>query len=278
MAGTAVGNGTDAVFTGTPPAWFYRRLGDGIYESTIHTQGAWNAHEQHMAPVAGILTRELELHQPRPDLRMARLNFDILGLIPAGQFRIETKILRPGRTIELLQAEMIAEERVAVRATVWRLQRGDSLAVAGLEEKAMPSVEDTALWDGMNHWPGGYIESLQMRVVEGHRPGRGQVWIRSPYDMVAGEPTTDMVRLMGLVDTANGIAFRVPPGAGSYMFPNVDLSIHLHREPVGEWLGLDTSVTFGTDGIGLTSTVLNDVQGPFGRAAQILTVRELPAS
>ena len=258
--------------------FYYEALGDGRFRSTIHAQGAWNAHEQHMAPVTGILTRELERHQPRPDLRMARLNCDILGLIPAGQFRIETKVLRPGRTIELLQAEMIAEDRVAVRGTAWRLQRGDSAAVAAIEDQPMSRVEDTAPWDGMNHWPGGYIESLQMRVVDGHRPGRGQVWIRSPYDMVEGEMTTDMVRLMGLVDTANGIAFRVPPGAGSYMFPNVDLSVHLHREPVGEWLGLDTSVTFGTDGIGLTSTVLNDVKGPFGRAAQILTVRELPTA
>ncbi len=94
--------------------------------------------------------------------------------------------------------------------------------------------------------------------------------------MVDGEPTTDMVRLMGLVDTANGIASRVPPGPGSYMFPNVDLSIHLHREPAGEWLGLDTSVTFGADGIGLTNSVLHDAHGPFGVAAQILTVRQLP--
>ena len=30
------------------------------------------------------LTHELELFQPRADLRMARIGFDILGLIPAG--------------------------------------------------------------------------------------------------------------------------------------------------------------------------------------------------
>ncbi len=256
--------------------YFYRSLGEGSYESSIHTQGAWNPHEQHMAPVAGIMTRELELHRPRPELRMARISFDILGIIPGGKFRIETKIIRPGRTIELLQAELIADERVAVRATAWRLQRGQSAAVAAVEDTSMPSVEEAGAWHDLDKWPGGYIASLDARVVAGHRPGRGQVWIRSPYPMVEGEPTTDMVRLMGLVDTANGIASRVPPGPGSYMFPNVDLSIHLHREPAGEWLGLDTSVTFGTDGIGLTNTVLNDVQGPFGVAAQILTVRELP--
>jgi hypothetical protein len=32
-------------------------------------------------------------------------------------------------------------------------------------------------------------------------------------------------------------------------------------------------VSFGRDGIGLTSTVLHDRQGPFGRAEQILTLR-----
>ncbi|MCY0903819.1 thioesterase family protein [Arthrobacter sp. H14-L1] len=256
--------------------YFYRSLGDGSYESSIHTQGAWNPHEQHMAPVAGIMTRELELHRPRPELRMARISFDILGIIPGGKFRIETKIIRPGRTIELLQAELIADERVAVRATAWRLQRGQTAAVAAVEDKAMPTVEEAGEWHDLDKWPGGYIASLEARVVSGHRPGRGQVWIRSPYPMVDGEPTTDMVRLMGLVDTANGIASRVPPGPGSYMFPNVDLSIHLHREPAGEWLGLDTSVTFGADGIGLTNSVLHDAHGPFGVAAQILTVRQLP--
>ncbi|MCZ2402059.1 thioesterase family protein [Paenarthrobacter sp. Z7-10] len=260
----------------TEQDFFYRSLGGGSYESTLHTQGAWNPHEQHMAPVSGIMTRELELCQPRPDLRMARVNFDILGLIPAGQFRIETQIIRGGRTIELLQAELIAEGRVAVRATAWRLQRGDTAGVAAVEEEPMPGVAEAAGWEGMTQWPGGYIASLEIRVVPGHRPGRGKVWIRSPYPMVEGQPTADLVRLMGLVDTANGLAARVPPGPGSYMFPNVDLSVHLHRDPVGDWLGVDTSVTFGTDGIGLTSSVLHDVQGPFGRAAQILTIRRLP--
>ncbi|WP_434621465.1 thioesterase family protein [Arthrobacter sp. A5] len=258
--------------------YFYRSLGDGSYESSIHTQGAWNPHEQHMAPVSGIMTRGLELHQPRPELRMARISFDILGIIPAGKFRIETKVIRPGRTIELLQAELIADERVAVRATAWRLQRGETADVAAVEDEAMPGVEEAGSWHDLDQWPGGYIASLKAKVVPGHRPGRGQVWVRSPYPMVEGEPTTDLVRLMGLVDTANGIASRVPPGPGSYMFPNVDLSIHLHREPVGEWLGLDTSVTFGTDGIGVTNSVLNDAHGPFGVASQILTVRQLPAA
>ena len=85
-----------------------------------------------------------------------------------------------------------------------------------------------------------------------------------------------LVRLLGLVDSANGVSARMAPDPGGWMYPNVDLSIHLYRDPVGDWLGLDTSVTIGSDGVGLTSSVLHDVKGPFGRSEQILTVRPIP--
>jgi hypothetical protein len=39
---------------------------------------------------------------------------------------------------------------------------------------------------------------------------------------------------------------------------------------------LDTTVTFGPTGQGLTSTVLYDVDGPVGHALQMLTVRPVP--
>ena len=254
---------------------YYRALGEESFESTIHTQGAWNDEEQHMSPVSGILAYALENCSPRPDMRLARISYDIFGVIPRGTFDVRTKVLRPGRTIELLEAELIAGGRTAVRATAWRLARGATAEVAAVEDTRMPGPDGLPGVPGMTQWPGDFIGSLDFHAVEGLRPGRGQVWVRSPYEMVEGTPTSDLVRLVGLVDTANGVAARVPPGGDSYMFPNVDLQIHLHRAPRGEWLGLDTRVTFGTDGIGLTSSVLHDVDGPFGRSEQILTVRRL---
>ena len=58
-----------------------------------------------------------------------------------------------------------------------------------------------------------------------------------------------------------------------WLFPNLDLTIHLYRTPVAGWVGLDTTVTFGPTGLGLTSSALHDTLGPVGRAEQILTVR-----
>jgi hypothetical protein len=253
--------------------FYYQSLGGGRFRSTIHAQGAWNEHEQHMAPAAGLMADSLERHEPRADMRMARLSYEILGLIPGGEFHIETTTLRPGRTIELLQAELVANNRVAIRATAWRMITSDTAAVAAVEDAAIPAPDDCKPFDGAAIWPGGYIRSLEMRVAEGHRDGAGTVWLRTGHPLTDKADSSDFARLMGLVDTANGIAARVPPGEGSYAFPNLDLQIHMYRRPEGEWLGLDNAVSFGADGIGLTSTVLHDLQGPFGRAEQILTLR-----
>ena len=95
--------------------------------------------------------------------------------------------------------------------------------------------------------------------------------IRDRAGTTAG-PVASYVRL---VDIANGIATRVRPT--ELLYPNVDLTIHLLRTPDPSWVGLDTSVSFGSNGIGLTSTTLNDVRGPVGRAEQSLTVRHLPS-
>lgn len=254
---------------------YYVARGDGHFTSTVHAQGAWNPHEQHMGPVSGILAHCLEGFQPREDLRMARLSFDILGLIPDGEFEVVTTMLRPGRTIELLQAELISGGRTAVRATAWRLQRADTSAIAAFEDEPMSGPPESAAEANLTEWPGGYIRSIEIRTLPGHAPGHGRAWVRPRHPLVAPGRFSDLARLIGITDTSNGIAARVEPGPGGYAFPNVDLQIHLYREPRGEWLGLQNSVTFGTDGIGLTSTVLCDLLGPFGRAEQILTLRAL---
>jgi hypothetical protein len=89
----------------------------------------------------------------------------------------------------------------------------------------------------MSCWPGGYIQSIETRAHPDHRAGKGIVWLRNSLDMVEGQPTTDFSRLLGMVDTANGIVPRQDPNAG-WGFPNLDLQIHMHRLPQGEWLGL----------------------------------------
>lgn len=244
-----------------------------LYQSTPLAQGAWNEHEQHMAPATGIICAELDQFCPRQDMRIGRISLDILGLIPAGEFSVITKVIRAGKTIELIESEMHAQGKTCIVARTWRMLTQNSQRVKGLVDQQVLGPDSAPLWEGIRQWPGGYIQSLEARSHE-RNFGKGIVWLSTSHEMVDGEPTTDFVRLMGMVDTANGV---VPRQAWPFTwgFPNLDLQIHLHRLPQGQWLGLETMQQYGDDGVGLTSSVLHDIYGPFGRSEQILTLRQI---
>ena len=162
----------------------------------------------------------------------------------------------------------------APAATAAPAARLSSAATAcAIRPAPSPTAASSTPWSMTDTWPGGFVASLEMQAVAPPVPGRGSAWLRTDIALVAGEPCSPHASFIALVDTANGVAVRTAPT--EWMFPNLDLTIHLHRQPTGTWVGLDTSVTFGPAGHGLTSSVLHDELGPIGRAEQILTVRPL---
>ncbi len=244
------------------------------YRSHLSAQGAWNPNEQHMAPASGLMALELERFLPREDMRLARIGFDIFGLIAFGECTITTRMIRPGRTIELIEAQMSAAGKTCIVARAWRMLIQDSQAIHGLEDAVINHPDCYENWTGMQRWPGGYIQSIDFRADPNNQAGKGIVWLNNDLNMVDGQKSSDFVHLMGMVDTANGTAPR-QNGELTWAFPNLDLQIHMHRYPSGKWLGLETVQQYGADGVGLTSAILHDVQGPFGRSEQILSLRPL---
>jgi Acyl-CoA thioesterase C-terminal domain len=58
------------------------------------------------------------------------------------------------------------------------------------------------------------------------------------------------------------------------LFINVDLSVHLHRMPEGEWICLDAVTRPEPDGIGIADTRLFDERDSIGRGVQTLLIDE----
>jgi hypothetical protein len=265
--------------TGTPvPDSYYERIDEHRYKPTAHAGGAWDPDELHFSPLGGLVVhaieRQVAAQRPGEGLVMARVGYDILGRLALDECEIRVETVRPGRTIELVEAVVLVADRPVVRARAWFLAAVDTSAVAGGTGELLTPPEELAPWEMSALWPGGYIASLDVRPLAPPRPGRTTAWVSTRHALVAGEPSSPLASYLALVDTANGIAVRQPPTA--WIYPNVDLTVHLHRQPEGDWTGLDTTVTFGPTGQGLTSTVLHDVHGPVGHALQILTVRPAP--
>ncbi|WHZ19149.1 MAG: TesB-like acyl-CoA thioesterase 5 [Rhodanobacteraceae bacterium] len=252
------------------PNAFYVRMGERRFISTLHSQGAWQAGEQHLAPASGLLLAEVERRLPSDKL-VSRASFDVLGVIHSGEFTIDVEVVRPGRSIELVEASMRHGDLTSIRARIWRLAASDTTPVQGNEWAPLPPPDAMRAFALSSNWSGGFIGSLEARQDADARPGRGRSWIRTRYPLVDGETDPPVAGFLKLVDTANGLVVREHPG--SVFFANVDLTVHFLRSPEAGWVGFDTRVNFGPTGLGETFSVLSDIRGPVGTAAQSLTVR-----
>lgn len=260
------------------PSAYFVRTGTSSFRSTLHSQGAWQAGEQHMSAASALVVHQLERALPT-DKQISRITFDILGVIHSGEFDIEVETIRPGKTIELVEARMVhrAEHtgagvpRTSVTARVWRLSSSDTSPVAGLEVAPFPDRSTFEPRNLSDLWPGGFIASLTGAEAAGGRPGRRQVWLTTDISVVDGEDDSTYAAFVKFCDSMNGMAVREDPR--EVFFPNVDLTIHFFRPPVPGGVGQDISVGFGATGTGITHAVFHDSSGPVGYCVQSLTVR-----
>ncbi len=270
-----------AGMTDTPadgPGAYFERLGSGAFRATPRTGGGWNPQEQHIGPVIGLLAHLVELdhgaRRAQDRLRLVRLSYDILGTLPIEVVDVHLSVLRAGRTVELVQARLGHGGRDAVVLRAWLAQRYDTGVLEGSALAPIEALETMPAWDASAVWPGGFTASVQARRRE-QEPGRAAGWVRTDVPLLAGEEVCATARALVLVDLANGLTPRAP--TEQVAFPNLDLTVHLYDEPAldeaGGWVGLDTAVSFGPSGLGLTQSTVHDARGPFATVAQCLTVR-----
>src|SRR5690625_3719165 len=105
--------------TDSLPAAFYLPIAENEFDSTAATTSPWDETMQHGGPPAALLARAVERVRPDEDMPIGRISIDMLGPIPQGRIRTEAQILRPGKRIELIEAKLWANERLAVTATAW---------------------------------------------------------------------------------------------------------------------------------------------------------------
>lgn len=252
---------------------YFERLGSDGFRPTGHVSGAWDESTQHIGPALGLLVHavELDLAARRDDaMVVSRLSYELLGVVPMEDVGIQVEVIRPGRTIELVEATYGHGDRTGIRLRAWLQQPRDTAGIAGTGFETIPPPGEMQPWDPTTVWRGGYLASAEARRIS-DGPGRSRYWVRTDVPLLGDEPVSDLARAAALFDIANGMAIRADPT--QVHFPNIDLTAHLVRAPAGEWLGFDTRVTFGSGGLGLTASVIHDEDGPFGTVSQSLTVR-----
>jgi hypothetical protein len=267
------------------PEAFFVPDGDW-YSATELTRGPWDPQAQHGGPPAALLAREIERVPSDEPRTVGRITYEILRSIPIARLRVDAEVIRPGRSVELIEATLRDEREDLARARAWRLRTTEldldgeldwdnEGSLATLRRGEAPPGPQTLPQD-LEYFPTGqsvgYHTAMEYRILAGgfNRPGPATAWLRMRYPLVVGEEPTPLERVAIAADAGNGISG--PLDFTRFVFINVDLTIYLAREPAGEWICLDSTTLPDRSGIGLTDTALYDEAGVLGRAAQTVLV------
>ena len=255
----------------TPANAYFEPLGGDRFRATSHTEGPWTAAAQHGGPPCALLTRALERLDAREGALLSRISVEFLRPVPVGDLEVRTRVERPGRAVQLLSAELVAGGEAVLRATAWQVAAAPLTAgppeptpppLPAAESPAPPAIADT-----------GYLQSIEWRAAAGDwtQPGPATVWACPRVPLLEGEEMTGLQRLMTVVDSSSGISATLP--WEGWLFINTDLTVHVTRQPVGDWILLDAVTRIAQGGAGLASAAVGDADGILGRSAQTLLVR-----
>jgi acyl-coenzyme A thioesterase PaaI-like protein len=264
-----------------------------VIQPSEHAAGPWDPRALHGGAPAALLTDAFQRMQPGAELQIARLGFEYLRPVPLAPLTLSTRIVRPGRRVQELAGELTSapsDDRpggeLVCRASALRVQAipaevdealrdTPDATTTGAPPRALAPPESGrpvrfALNDDGE--PSFAASAMEMRWLDDPRAlGPARVWMRLRYPLLPGQPLTSLARLAASADFGNGIGAALP--FARFLFINADLTIHLQRQPQGEWIGVDAHTLLPSGGSGLAESVLHDVHGPVGRAFQTLVVQ-----
>lgn len=224
----------------------------------------WSPDMLHGRLLAGLAASALERDHGDPDLQPARLTVDLFRSPAMAPTTVATTVVRRGGRVRVVDALIHVGGVEVARASGLFLRRAEP-----------PSFDDgprTARWDAPppesmspTEMPAADIP-FDIRTPGGQRfatPGGGarQIWLRDRRPLVPGIELTPFVRAALASDFASPLANMSSEGL---VYINADMTLHLARLPVGEWLGLGTGDRVVADGVSVAECPIHDADGPVG--------------
>lgn len=237
-------------------------------------RGPWDPQACHAGPPTGLLARATE--RLVPDQQLVRLTVDLTRPIPHAGFGITCEATRRGRTVSTTALTIVdGDGRPVVTAR--------AMHVAPQPEQPLPTIPyrspgfDDAVpgrfaIDEVPHGLPMFASGVEVRYPPGesHAPGPTVMWMRT-IPLLPDEEPSGFQRIAPLADCGNAVSRNAEPA--ELAFVNTDLTLTLHRLPVGEWLGTDSVSRWEPNGLGISDSLLFDGHGAVGRAVQSLLVR-----
>ena len=262
------------------------------WAATDYARGPWDPRHCHGGPVAAMLARACETvggadggdTDATHDWQISRLTIELTRPVPVGEpLRLASIVERDGRKVSVVAASLssaggieVAKVRaLRIRRTSFALPEHPTTPPSLVGEPGAGRLERVswAVGDGTIAF---HSHGAEHRIVDGSwsDPGPISLWIRLTTVLVAGEEPSGVQRAAAAADFGNGVSSAID--FERFLFINPDLTVHLARPPVGEWIGMVSHSRYGTEamssGAGFAESELHDADGRLGRSVQSLLV------
>jgi len=248
----------------------FTQLEPGRFRASPLTAGPWSPDAQHGAPVAALLLHCLQRVDDAEPLPIARFTVELLRPVPVAELTVDTWIERPGKRVQYLRAEMHHDGRLVAAASAWQIG-GDTIDAT---ERRLPPATPQSTGRGIGApglvSSGFHRDAVEIDIVAGDFASVGPAtgWVRLKTTVVDDEPVSGAQRAAVAADFGNGFARVV--NADDVSFINPDLTLYLNRDPIGDWVAIESLTHSGGSGYGFTESVVYDETGVVGRSIQSL--------
>jgi acyl-coenzyme A thioesterase PaaI-like protein len=241
---------------------FFVTDGDTFVPNEI-AQGGWGPTLGGQV-LGGLMARAVEQKRADPDLIPARFTVDILRRVATAPVRVHADVVRTGRRMQAIDAQLIQGGELVARASALLLRRGDQPhEMPWTTSISMPPIPpEPAQFDGsvpmfITPYGGGSSDYTFPWQHDGPR----YAWVREIRPLIDDEALTPFIRAAMAVDvTASLTGF----SKAGLEFINADYTLTLCRLPDGPYVGLAGLTHYSAGGIAVGSASLFDAQGPIG--------------
>jgi acyl-coenzyme A thioesterase PaaI-like protein len=223
--------------------------------------------------VASLLTAEVEAMAAERDWGAA-ISVTVWYLRPTPLAALRTQpvtVAAGGRVTVVDNVLWSGDETQPCAMARVTLARERPIAVAGLPDRDAKRSDPTLLPERTRRAPHGrpwFMDAMEARA------GDGIGWIRMRESVVDG--AGPLTGVLGAADWTHGIN---RPVEGAVADPNPNLTVHLFRNPVGEWIGISPQTRWqAARGTGIGHGVLFDIEGEIGCVSMSVVLLPFPKS
>lgn len=245
---------------------------DGRYLPTAAALSPWSDQAMHGSPPTMLMAREIERMPAEQDMFVSRLTVELLRPVGRVPLEVRSRVVRPGRKVQLIEASLWNGEVEVARTTALRIRRAVVEVPKSVDALPHPEPESLGVWSGTWRRADVYhllgVEIRGPAAAEGSAPGWG--WFRLQLPLIPGEDPSPLLRICAAADFPNGISYLVDPRQTSFVNP--DLTIYVVRPPLDDWVLVDARTWLEPTGTGVAEGALYDRRGRIGRSMQGLLV------